>query len=99
MLCDAGLLSLHESKMSCVPALGFWVVATAMVCGPSDRLRVCGACIAGWLSTVNSNPEGLVCMVTFGCEVKLAVTVCGAFIVTEVEGFPVLATFPLQLAK
>jgi hypothetical protein len=29
----------------------------------------------------------------------LAVTVCGAFMVTEVDALPVLATFPLQFAN
>jgi hypothetical protein len=63
MVCDTAPPSLHPVNTYCVPVPPGCVVATAIVCGPCERLSVCGAICCVPLSTLNSSPSGLVRMV------------------------------------
>src|SRR5580700_3320755 len=99
MLCEAAPLSLQLVKTYCVPAAPACVVITAMVWDTCVRFSVCGAVIAVPPSMVNCNPSGLVWMVMAVGVAKLAVTVCGALMVTMVEALLALVTVPVQPVK
>jgi hypothetical protein len=62
------------------------------------RVAVCAALVVP-VTAVNVNGPGVSTATGMGTNAKLAVTVSGALMVTEVEALPALATVPLQFEK
>ena len=93
MVCDCAPPSVQDANV-------FWTPPdvreeTLTLCWPGTNARVNPPfCVAP--STVTGSPAGLVWNVTGTSPLKMAVTVCGPFIVTVVEGLDAEATAPDQ---